>query len=345
MWLDQRGSELLSRVECRRLLALGAGGVAHLGLIVDGQPVVVPVNYTLLDRDVLLRLGPGTTLEELGHAQVVALEVDRVPPKDGDAWSVVVQGVATPLTDVDSLQRAARSGLVPLVPEPGHDYVQIRTGVLTGRRFSVGATGQGGGRGARGDLVPVPGEPGPNEAQGEPSVSELRTALLSRAGDNGDVAPGVAESLAAERGWTGRLMQVLRLCTQDSHTMGYLAGGHHPDEVASCVAYWAQTPLSLEQMALVIGSGGYDPDPFVTLARAGLLERALRFDGCKRRIDGAPAGAWLSDTLATASEDEIIQRTRDMIAASDRQERAENLRQAPGGRRDRPGDHCQEVES
>jgi nitroimidazol reductase NimA-like FMN-containing flavoprotein (pyridoxamine 5'-phosphate oxidase superfamily) len=136
--MDQRGSELLQRAECRRLLAVAAGGVAHLGLIVDGKPVVVPVNYIMLDRDVLLRLGPGSTLEELGRSPIVALEVDHVP-SEGDAWSVVVQGVATPLSDPGALQRAAGSGLVPLVPEPGREYVQVRTGVLSGRRFSVGA--------------------------------------------------------------------------------------------------------------------------------------------------------------------------------------------------------------
>ncbi|MBO0713199.1 MAG: pyridoxamine 5'-phosphate oxidase family protein [Acidimicrobiales bacterium] len=132
---DQRGSELLSRTECRQRLAQAAGRVAHLGLVVDGKPVVIPVNYTMLDRDLLLRLGPGTTLDELGRSPVVALEVDVVPPEGGEAWSVVVQGVASPLKDPAALERAARSGPVPLVPEPGHDYVQIRTGVLTGRRF------------------------------------------------------------------------------------------------------------------------------------------------------------------------------------------------------------------
>lgn len=135
---DQRGSELLFRSECRRLLALAAGRVAHLGLVVEGQPVVIPVNYTMLDRDILLRLGPGTTLDELRRSPVVALEVDVVPPEGGEAWSVVVQGVASPLRDPAAVERAAASGLVPLVPEPGHTYVQIRTGVLTGRRFSVG---------------------------------------------------------------------------------------------------------------------------------------------------------------------------------------------------------------
>lgn len=135
---DERGSELLSRTECRRLLARAAGRVAHLGLVVDGQPVVIPVNYTMLDRDILLRLGPGTSLDELGRSPIVALEVDMVPPEGGEAWSVVVQGVGSPLEDPGALARAAGSGLSPLVPEPGHDYVQIRTGVLTGRRFSIG---------------------------------------------------------------------------------------------------------------------------------------------------------------------------------------------------------------
>jgi Pyridoxamine 5'-phosphate oxidase len=149
VWKDQRGSELLQRAECRRLLAAAAGGIAHLGLVVDGHPVVVPVNYTMLDREVLLRLGPGSTLNELGRSPVVALEVDHVPSKGGEAWSVMIQGVATPLNDPAALRRAAASGLTPLVPVPGHEYMQVRTGVLSGRRFPVGLTGEGDGSDVR----------------------------------------------------------------------------------------------------------------------------------------------------------------------------------------------------
>lgn len=55
----------------------------------------------------------------------------------------MIQGVATPLDDPAALRRAAASGLSPLVPVPGHEYLQVRTGVLSGRRFPVGVTAEG----------------------------------------------------------------------------------------------------------------------------------------------------------------------------------------------------------
>jgi hypothetical protein len=52
---------------------------------------------------------------------------------------VVVQRVAVVVGGAPELEWAARFGPTPLVPEPGEEYVRIRTGVLSGRRFTVAA--------------------------------------------------------------------------------------------------------------------------------------------------------------------------------------------------------------
>jgi CBS domain-containing protein len=137
VWIDQRGSEVLSRRECRRLLALAAGGVGRLGYVSDGQPVVIPVNYRMLDGDVLVRIGPGTTAAVLASGVIVAFEVDEVDPGRGTAWSVLVQGLATVLEDPADLARAEGAGVAPFVAQPGSTYVRVRTGVLSGRRFPL----------------------------------------------------------------------------------------------------------------------------------------------------------------------------------------------------------------
>ena len=54
MWLDRRGSEVLARNECRRLLALGAGGVGRVGLVEPEGVLVLPVNYGMLDEDIVI---------------------------------------------------------------------------------------------------------------------------------------------------------------------------------------------------------------------------------------------------------------------------------------------------
>jgi nitroimidazol reductase NimA-like FMN-containing flavoprotein (pyridoxamine 5'-phosphate oxidase superfamily) len=137
-WIDQRGSHVLERPECARLLSLGSGGVGRIGLVVEGQPVIVPLNYRMLEDDVVIRIGPGTTLATIrGGDAIVAFEVDHTPI-DGESawWSVLVQGLAQTVTDREQLAKLATMLPRPAIPEPGEVFVRIKTEVLTGRRFA-----------------------------------------------------------------------------------------------------------------------------------------------------------------------------------------------------------------
>ena len=138
MWIDQRGSEVLERSECARLLAVKSGGVGRLGMVVEGQPAVVPLNYTMVDGDVVVRVGPGTILATIRESgTIVAFEIDD-QPADGRSgwWSVLVQGLAQEVTDPNRLVLFAPGAPVPAVPEPGESMVRIRPDVLSGRRFA-----------------------------------------------------------------------------------------------------------------------------------------------------------------------------------------------------------------
>lgn len=133
MWIDQRGSEVLQRSECLRLVALAAraGAVGRIGLSQNGGPLIQPVQFTYHERLVLLRLGEGSMLEDApGH--LVAFEVDSVDGPSGEAWSVLVRGLATRLPAGAELVRAAPR---PAVPEPGSFVLAIRPDVVSGRRF------------------------------------------------------------------------------------------------------------------------------------------------------------------------------------------------------------------
>lgn len=139
MWIDQRGSEVLTRNESLRLLAAAAGGIGRIGLVDEGRVVIQPVNYRMLDNDVLLQIGPGMMLEAAIRQTLVSFEVDRVDTSQGNAWSVLMHGLAT-VIDRDSGAVGARPAeAAPLVPEPGTSLVRIRTEVLSGRRFSLAA--------------------------------------------------------------------------------------------------------------------------------------------------------------------------------------------------------------
>lgn len=152
----------------------------------------------------------------------------------------------------------------------------------------------------------------------EPTISELEEALAGHVHPNGAVPGGIAAQLTEEYGWSGRLMDLLAVVADNSEKMGYLAGGHRPDEVATWLSVWAESPLSVEQVKLITGSGGWEPDPFVALADAGLLEAFLHHpDGSPRRIRGELAGGWLCDEFATADDAQIVHAALEQIAAPD----------------------------
>jgi hypothetical protein len=137
MWIDQRGSEILTAPECLRLLAVAAkeDRVGRLAIADEQAPLVVPLNFTYYDGGVLVRIGPGR-LSELVPGSLVAFEVDRVDPGAGEAWSVLVRGLASALVPAAG-SPGADAMPQPWVPEPGETVLFIRPDVVTGRRFRV----------------------------------------------------------------------------------------------------------------------------------------------------------------------------------------------------------------
>jgi hypothetical protein len=144
---DQRGAHVLDRPQCMALLGSAADGIGRLGIEVNGQIVVLPFNFALdstaedPETSVLIRLGPGETLEALLSEPPVAFEVDRVESElvSPEAWSVLVRGTARIVRDAVDLGDLRPIGLTPLTPETGEIYVRIGIESITGRRFSVNA--------------------------------------------------------------------------------------------------------------------------------------------------------------------------------------------------------------
>lgn len=143
MWIDQRGSEVLSDAECHRLLALAAkeGEVGRMAVSRPTAPVIHPVNFAYHDRHVLVRLGTGFMAEAAAGA-LVAFEIDRVDPQAAVAWSVLVRGLATVLSGNDQRVDSGHPppedlAPHPFVPSPGHVILSIRADVIDGRRFSL----------------------------------------------------------------------------------------------------------------------------------------------------------------------------------------------------------------
>jgi nitroimidazol reductase NimA-like FMN-containing flavoprotein (pyridoxamine 5'-phosphate oxidase superfamily) len=143
------GMEELSQEECLRLLADGELG--RVGLTMHDVPMVVPVNYALLDGDVLIRTEGGTKLEAALANAVVAFEIDGFDAVDHTGWSVLVQGIAKEVVEPEELDRAKSVVLEPWAPGPRERFVRIATYLVSGRR--IGARGVA----RRAGAIPVQG--------------------------------------------------------------------------------------------------------------------------------------------------------------------------------------------
>ena len=122
--------------ECLTLLA--AGAVGRLGLLVDGRPEILPVNYALDGDVVVFRTGHGTVLNQAALT-VVAFEVDQFDESGRSGWSVLVQGVAQDIGDaIDANSERLRAlSLVSWAPGSRNRWFRIRPERITGRRIRV----------------------------------------------------------------------------------------------------------------------------------------------------------------------------------------------------------------
>jgi uncharacterized protein len=125
---DMSSSDALDRLQRH-------GFVGRVAFIVDGRPMIMPVNY-LADRDALVFCtGEGTKLSTLRGSAPVAFEVDDGRPLDHSGWSVVVEGTASEITDPEELQRLRRGPLKSWAVRPRAHWMRVTYEQLSGRRI------------------------------------------------------------------------------------------------------------------------------------------------------------------------------------------------------------------
>jgi nitroimidazol reductase NimA-like FMN-containing flavoprotein (pyridoxamine 5'-phosphate oxidase superfamily) len=86
------GLEVLSQAECTAKLASGC--VGRVGLIVDGAPHVLPVNYAADATGKVVYRTAGDSLLATVAGKSVVFEVDGFDEKAKTGWSVCVHGEA-----------------------------------------------------------------------------------------------------------------------------------------------------------------------------------------------------------------------------------------------------------
>jgi hypothetical protein len=150
---QKSGLDELSYERCIELL--GAHDVGRLAVVVDGQPVIFPVNYATDDETVVLRTDAGT---KRAHSSLdrVAFEVDELDFEKREGWSVVVQGTGREFTEaLDDVSVSERGlSISTWVPGEKAHWSGSRTRGSAAGASSAGATpSRANGRGSRGRSI------------------------------------------------------------------------------------------------------------------------------------------------------------------------------------------------
>lgn len=126
--------EELSAPECLDLLR--SHHLGRIAVIVDGRPIIFPVNYTLDGEAVVFRTDTGTKLSGAAMGRV-AFEIDSGDEATRTGWSVIVQGVGSEITTaLDHRSEQLRQlEIEPWVPGDRGRWVEILPQEITGRRL------------------------------------------------------------------------------------------------------------------------------------------------------------------------------------------------------------------
>lgn len=124
--------------ECYALLATQE--VGRIGVVVGDHPLIIPVNYGLDERTVVIRTHPGTMLSAASQS-TVAFEVDDIDRRERRGWSVLVVGPAEeigPEQLAELMERTVGSGVEPWAPGEHGTWLRITPQGISGRRIVPG---------------------------------------------------------------------------------------------------------------------------------------------------------------------------------------------------------------
>ena len=125
--------ESMSREECEALI--GAGGVGRVVFVESGGPAVFPVNYKVIDGDVVFRTDSDPALQRSLESGRISFEIDRIDDALAEGWSVVISGIGSVITDAADLERAQAAGITPWAGGERNTFIRIGSEEITGRRI------------------------------------------------------------------------------------------------------------------------------------------------------------------------------------------------------------------
>ena len=113
--------------------------VGRLGFVDHGEPVILPVNYAVAGRSIVLRTGHGSKLSAALMAQPVCLEIDGWDALSHAGWSVLAKGVAEVVSDPMVTERLDQLPVRPWSrPDLRREWVRILVDEVSGRQVVPG---------------------------------------------------------------------------------------------------------------------------------------------------------------------------------------------------------------
>ena len=134
--------EELTEDESLRLIAQAE--IGRIGFTGRFGPVVLPVNFKVLDGSVVFRTEAGSPLGEdlrtgIAHAEYkVAFEIDEINTAERTGWSVLIQGGAHYVDDEREWAALQEAGIEPWVGGEREVFVRIKPTLISGRRVRRG---------------------------------------------------------------------------------------------------------------------------------------------------------------------------------------------------------------
>ena len=132
--MEETWAEELDLDTC--LERLRAHTVGRVGVIVDGHPLVLPVNYRLMETAgrtwVVLRTRAGNVIDTASER--VAFEIDGIDVARERGWSVLVRGTMAHV-DPSAAEFRARFDPEPWLGDAREAWLMIEPFAITGREL------------------------------------------------------------------------------------------------------------------------------------------------------------------------------------------------------------------
>ncbi|KAA9378825.1 pyridoxamine 5'-phosphate oxidase family protein [Microbispora cellulosiformans] len=134
MKLDSAGLEILTGGECLDLLA--STPIGRIVFTDRALPAVQPVNFCLLDGNIVIRTAAGSKLAAAARNAVVAFEADEFDATFRTGWSVTAVGHARAVSEPEEIDRLATLPLSPWVPGTRDHFIVMAPEQISGRRLN-----------------------------------------------------------------------------------------------------------------------------------------------------------------------------------------------------------------